>query len=89
MNIYVGNLNVATSELQLKNLFAPFGEIKALKIVLNHHSGKSKGFAFVEMTERSAGEEAIVKLNNFLLDEKHITVNESANSFRLNPKSQL
>lgn len=87
MNIYVGNLNVITSEQQLTNLFAPFGSIKSVKIVQDHYSRKSRGFAFVEMTERSAGEEAIVKLNNLLLDEKYITVNESANSFRLQSNS--
>ena len=88
MKLYIGNLNVRTTEKQLTNLFAPFGKIISVQIVVNSYSKISRGFGFIEMADRASGEESIIKLNNFLLDEKHITVNESANSFRLYPKSE-
>lgn len=77
MNIYVGNLNDRTSETQLRDLFSPFGEIKSLKIIMDTYTHQSRGFAFVEMAEKSAGEAAVEKLNNTSLDQQFITVNEA------------
>lgn len=79
MNIYVGNLNDRTSETQLRDLFSPFGEIKSLKIIMDAYTHLSRGFAFIEMVEKSAGEAAIEKLNNTSLDQQFIKVNEARN----------
>ncbi|MBF0530148.1 MAG: RNA-binding protein, partial [Deltaproteobacteria bacterium] len=63
MNLYVGNLSFSTSETELKNLFATYGQVESAKIVTDRYSGQSKGFGFVEMANRSEGEQAINALN--------------------------
>ncbi|MCL4145147.1 UNVERIFIED_CONTAM: hypothetical protein GTU68_000175 [Idotea baltica] len=61
-NIYVGNLPYNLSEGELENLFAEYGSVDSVKIISDKFTGKSKGFAFVEM-EDAGGEEAIEGLN--------------------------
>jgi len=77
MNIYVGNLSSETTEKQLEDLFAPFGEIKLVKIIVDAYTKRSKGFAFVEMPEQENAAQAVEKLNNSLLQGQTITVNEA------------
>lgn len=77
MNIYVGNLGQQTSETQLRDLFATHGEVESVKIITDNITGRSRGFAFVEMTSKAAGENAIQELNNTKLDTQYITVNEA------------
>ena len=74
MNILVRRLSRKTTEEVLHKLFAPFGEIKELNIVLDEKNGKSKGFGFVEMPDNKAAKEAIKRLNNTLLDGERIRV---------------
>ncbi len=86
MNIFVGNLSSEATEKQLENLFTPFGEIRAVKIITDAYTQRSKGFAFVDMPEQTNAENAIQKLNNSSLHGQTITVNEArprnnANSF--------
>jgi len=77
MNIFVGNLNFQTTETQLQDLFAPFGEVSSVKIVTDKFSGRSRGFAFVEMPDQTQAENAINELNNYLLSSRSIVVNEA------------
>ena len=49
MSMYIGNLNYRVREGDLKDVFANYGNIVSVKIVKDHETGKSKGFAFVEM----------------------------------------
>lgn len=77
MNIFVGNLSSQTTEKQLENIFTPFGEITSVKIITDNYTGRSKGFAFVEMPERLNGEKAVADLNNSSLHGQSLTVNEA------------
>lgn len=77
MNIFVGNLNFRTSEDQLTALFAPLGEINSVKIITDMHTGRSKGFGFVDMPNDEQALAAINKLHESMFDEKKITVNEA------------
>lgn len=77
MNIFVGNLDFETTEEQLQNLFIPFGEVASVKIVMDKFSGRSKGFAFVEMPNKTQGENAVNNLNNYILDSRLLVVNEA------------
>lgn len=77
MNIFVGNLSNHTTEKQLENVFTPFGEISSVKIISDPYTGRSKGFAFVEMPVQGSAEKAIEKLNNSSLDGQLLTVNEA------------
>jgi RNA recognition motif-containing protein len=77
MNIFVGNLSSQTTEKQLENIFTPFGEITSVKIITDNYTGRSKGFAFVEMPERMSGEKAVAGLHNSSLHGQSLTVNEA------------
>jgi cold-inducible RNA-binding protein len=74
--IYVGNLSFQTSENDLSDLFAQFGEVESVKIITDRDTGRSKGFAFVEMGEDNA-EKAISQLNGKELNGRALTVNEA------------
>jgi RNA recognition motif-containing protein len=77
MNLYVGNLSSETTESELKDLFAQFGEVESAKIITDRHSGDPKGFGFVEMSTRSEGEKAINELNGKLVRNREIIVNRA------------
>ena len=51
MRIYVGNLSFNTDEAQLEQLFAPLGALESVKLIRDHATGRSRGFAFVEMAD--------------------------------------
>jgi RNA recognition motif-containing protein len=77
MNIYVGNLPYNISEDELKNAFAKFGSVTSVKIIIDKATGRSKGFAFVEMSNSSEGNQAIKSLNETDLNGRNIKVNEA------------
>ncbi len=62
--LYVGNLNFDVKEDQLKELFAPHGEIKDLIIIKDKFSGRSKGFGFVEFSKPEEAQKAADALND-------------------------
>lgn len=64
MNIYVGNIPYKSSEDDLGNLFAEFGDVTSVKIIQDKFTGRSKGFGFVEMNDDS-GDAAIEALDGF------------------------
>ncbi|MEQ1722578.1 MAG: RNA-binding protein [Pseudobdellovibrio sp.] len=61
--IYVGNLSFNMDEGSLNDIFAAFGTVESAKIITDRESGRSKGFAFVEMASDSDAATAIEKLN--------------------------
>ena len=67
-NIYVGNLSLNSSEDALRRLFAAFGPVNRVRIMTDYNTGKSRGFAFVEMVNAEDGEKAIAALNGTLLE---------------------
>jgi RNA recognition motif-containing protein len=77
MNIYVGNLSFRTSEDNLNELFAQYGEVSSCKIIMDKFTGKSKGFAFIEMASDEEGQASIESLNNQDLDGRPLVVNEA------------
>jgi RNA recognition motif-containing protein len=76
MNIFVGNLATQVSDQELEDLFEKYGELQSVKIIRDM-SGVSKGFGFVEMKDKTAGETAIKELNEKELGGKKLTVNEA------------
>ena len=48
MNIYIAGLSYRTNDADLTNLFAEFGEVSSVKVIMDRETGKSRGFAFVE-----------------------------------------
>ena len=75
--LYVGNLSYATTEGNLSELFGAVGEVVSVSLITDRSSGRSKGFAFVEMAEDSAAQEAIAQLNSKELDGREIKVAEA------------
>ena len=63
MNIYVGNLSYGMSEDELRDAFGAFGEVSTVKILMDRETGRSRGFGFVEMPNKSEAETAIAQLN--------------------------
>ena len=76
-SIFVGNLNFSTSEGALRQLFAAFGPVNQVKIMMDSYTGKPRGFGFVEMASVEDGDKAIAGLNGALLDERALNVNEA------------
>jgi len=74
--IYVGNLSFGTTEQDLANLFSEVGSVESTQIITDRDTGRSKGFAFVEMNEADA-EQAISRFNGFEMDGRALTVNEA------------
>ena len=75
--IYVGNINFATSEEDLSNLFAQYGTVASASVVLDRYTGRSRGFGFVEMEDETAAEAAISALNGYEFDGRALRVNEA------------
>lgn len=75
MNIYVSNLNFSTESESLQELFAEYGEVTSSKIITDRDTGRSRGFAFVEMSNDSEGQKAIDELNGTDFEGKTINVN--------------
>ncbi|MFH2055296.1 MAG: RNA-binding protein [bacterium] len=77
MNIYIGNLSFDTTEDQLRQAFAAFGQVSTVNIVSDRESGRPRGFAFVEMTTREEATAAINGLNGQDLNGRSLNVNEA------------
>ncbi|MEO0454393.1 MAG: RNA-binding protein [Verrucomicrobiota bacterium] len=77
MNIYVGNLPYSVTEAQIHGLFNEHGSIDKINIIMDHMTGKSKGFAFVEMSVDAEGQAAIDAIDGTSLDGRSIKVNEA------------
>ena len=74
--LYVGNLPYDTTENDLRELFAPHGEVLSVAVVEDRETGRSRGFAFVEM-ETEAANAAINALSGTMLGDRSLTINEA------------
>ena len=77
MNIYVGNLAWSMTNEDLAALFEQFGTVTSAKILTDKFSGRSKGFAFVEMDNAEEAQAAISQLNDTDVQGRKIVVNEA------------
>ena len=80
--IYVGNMNYATTEAALTNLFAQYGEVVSSTIIKDRYTQQSKGFGFIEMADAQAAEAAIATLNNQEFEGRRLRVNVAENKPR-------
>ncbi len=76
-NLYVGNLPHSTTETELRTLFQPHGNVEKVSMVTDRDTGRSRGFAFVEMTDAAEAEKAIAALNGTELGGRTLTINEA------------
>ena len=75
--LYVGNLNFQSTDEDLKSLFAEFGQVNNVSIVMDRQTGRSRGFGFVEMEDDNSAQAAIDALDGRELDGRNIKVNEA------------
>ncbi len=75
--IFVGNFPFSTTEAELRSLFQPFGAVESVTLVTDRDTGRSRGFAFVEMPDDSEAEKAIAGLNGKDSGGRPLTVNEA------------
>ena len=74
MNILIRNLSRDVNEVELKKLFAPFGKIASLNIVVDEATGASKGFGFIDMPDKKSAVAAIKQLDGEILKGEKIRV---------------
>ena len=77
MNIYIGNLNYRVREEDLKQVMEEYGVVDSVKIIKDRETGKSKGFAFVEMPDDAAAKKAIGELNEAEFEGCQMVVKEA------------
>jgi len=75
--IYVGNMNYATTEDSLRELFSQFGGVDSVAVIVDRATGRAKGFAFVEMENDEAAQSAIQKLDGQEFEGRKLRVNEA------------
>ena len=75
--LYVGNLPFSSTEEDLKDLFGRYGTVTSVKVITDRETGRPRGFAFVEMSEGSAAQDAIRALDGTDFGGRTIKVNEA------------
>jgi len=77
LKIYVGNLSWTADENELRDAFAAHGEVTSLQVITDRETGRSRGFAFVEMANDAEAKNAISAVNNKEIDGRQLKVNEA------------
>jgi RNA recognition motif-containing protein len=77
VKIYVGNLSFDASEDDVREAFEEYGNVSSVSIITDRDTGRSRGFAFVEMPDGAEAKAAIEALNLKQLHDRSITVNEA------------
>src|SRR5256884_8292145 len=75
--LYVGNLSFQTMERELSELFAQAGQVESVQIITDRDTGRSKGFAFVQMSDDAAAAKAIERFSGKEVNGRALTVNEA------------
>lgn len=75
--LYVGNLSYTVDEDALRRMFAQAGTVESIKVITDRDTGRSRGFAFVEMASNEEAADAINRLNGAQLEGRALTVSEA------------
>lgn len=73
--LYVGNLSYETNEEALRTLFAQAGEVTSVTLIKDRDTGRSKGFAFIEMATAAEAQKAISQYSGYKMSDRDLTVN--------------
>lgn len=76
-NIYVGNLSYQATEDDLRDAFGEYGNVSRVSVVMDRETGRSRGFAFVEMSNDDEADRAITGLNDREIAGRAVRVNEA------------
>src|SRR5438034_9653044 len=77
MKIFVGNLSFGATEDTVRSLFDTHGSVDGVNIITDRETGRSRGFAFVEMNNGSEAQKAIASLNGREIGGRPLTINEA------------
>ena len=77
MKLYVGNLPYSANQQTLQDTFSKCGTVESINVISDRDTGRSKGFAFVEMSSTAEAQKAIQEINGSSLDGREIKVNEA------------
>jgi len=77
MEIFVGNMHWETTEDALEELFAPYGRVDRVQIIMDRFTGRSRGFGFVDMPNRDEAQAAIAGLSGREARGRTLTINEA------------
>ena len=75
--LYIGNLSFSTTESELRDAFAAFGDVTSCSVITDRETGRPRGFAFVEMASADAAASAIAEMNGKDLGGRALVVNEA------------
>jgi cold-inducible RNA-binding protein len=75
--VFVGNLDFGTTEESIRTAFEAYGAVERVSLMTDRDTGRSRGFAFVEMTDSNEADQAITALNGTNLEGRAINVNEA------------
>jgi RNA recognition motif-containing protein len=73
--VYVGNLSYTTSDEDLRNAFAPYGNIESASVVMDRDSGQSRGFGFVEYGSSAEAQQAVDAMSGMMVGGRNLNVN--------------
>jgi cold-inducible RNA-binding protein len=76
-NIFVGNLDFGATESSIRTLFEQHGTVDRVNLVTDRDTGRSRGFAFVEMSNAEEADRAISALNGAAVNGRSLNVNEA------------
>ena len=76
-SLFVGNMSFQTTEIELSELFKPFGQVTRVHVVMDRETGRARGFAFVEMPNDDEAAKAIAGLDGKELGGRNLKVNEA------------
>lgn len=77
MKMYVGNLAWGVTNADLEGLFAAYGAVRSAEVIMDRETGRSRGFAFVEMESQEGAQQAMQALNEHDFQGRKLTVNEA------------
>lgn len=75
--LYVGNLSYNTTDESLSEAFAAFGTVESARVITDRETGRSKGFAFIEMSNGDEAQKAISGLDGQMVEGRNIRVSEA------------
>ncbi len=75
--LYVGNLSYSMTDDSLSTIFAEAGTVVSARVITENHTGRSKGFGFVEMSSEEEAKAAIEKFNGTTHDDRELKVSEA------------
>jgi RNA recognition motif-containing protein len=76
-SIFVGNLDFGATQASVRELFEPFGTVERVDVITDRDTGRSRGFAFVDMPDNAEAERAITALNGSNVGGRALNVNEA------------